>query len=203
LFLPIAKADVGVGIRWKTEELFLNEFEEGCVNYEIYNPFDTNVTAKLNTGREIENMVSKVEPEQFFIPGYKGEPNDNKAKLANKQDITICFKPSFFRWPPFYPVEYKGVVLATALPIGIPGMGSASASVVQAPLTLRVGSMGTFYIFVVILIITIAVVVFLILKIKKKLPKAKKKYCRKCKKYFSFKLKFCPACGSRLIERKI
>jgi len=198
LILPLVKADVGIGIRWKTEELFLNELEEKCVNYEIYNPFDTNVTAKLNAGREIEKMVSRIEPEQFSIPAYTGASNDNVAKLANKEDVKICFKANLFRWPPFYPKTYKGVVLATALPVGIPGMGSASASVVQAPLKITTGSMQTFYIFVAVLIILIAAVVLLILKLKKKLPKPRKKYCRKCKRYLPFKLKFCPECGSRL-----
>jgi hypothetical protein len=198
LLLPAVKADVGTGIRWKTEELFLNELEEKCVNYEIYNPFDTNVTAKLSAERSIQGMVTRIEPEQFSLPAYIGLANDNAAKLANKIDVKICFKANLLRWPPFYPKTYSGVVLATASPIGIPGTGSASASVVQAPLRITVGKIQNFYIFVVTVIILIAAVIIAILKIKKKLPKVKKKYCTHCKKYFSHKLNFCPQCGKKL-----
>jgi hypothetical protein len=198
LFLPVAKADIGVGIRWKIEELFLNEFEEKCVNYEIYNPFNSNVTARLSAERSIVGMITRIEPEQFSLPAYTGLANDSAAKLANKQDVTICFKASLLRWPPLYPKNYSGVVLATALPLGIPGTGSASASVVQAPLRITVGKIQTFYVFVVALVILIAAVIVLILKIKKKLPKNQKKYCTHCNKYFSHKLNYCPQCGNKL-----
>jgi len=195
LSLSLVRADVGIGIRWKVEELYLNEFEEKCVVYTVYNPFDSDVKGKLSIEKEVLPLVSKIEPEEFSLPGYKGDPTDNKAKLANNQNITVCFKANPLRWLPFYPINYSGVVLATATPINIPSMGSASASVVQAPLTLKVGNMATFYQFVIFSTAVLVVLILLILKIKKKLPKIKKRYCSRCKKWFSLKMKYCPECG--------
>lgn len=196
--LPIVKADVGVGLRWGSEELFLNEFEEKCISYSVYNPFDTGVTAQLTTERGIEKYISKIEPKQVYLPPYTGDPKDVSAKLANKQDVRVCFKANPFRWPPFYPVNYEGVVLAMATPGKVVGTGSAAASVVQAPLTLRIGNIVNFYKFLIILVVIIILVLLLILKIKKKLPKPKRKYCSKCKKSYPFKIKYCPNCGREL-----
>jgi hypothetical protein len=201
LFLPVAKADVGIGIRWGIEELFLNEFEEKCVSYGIYNPFDTEVTAQIFVEREIEAIVKSIEPTQVYLPAYTGAPNDNAAKLANKKDVKICFYANPFRWPPFYPKDYKGVVIASVVPGKIGTTGSAAISAVQAPLTVRVGNMRMFYTFIGILCFIIAAIIFSVLLVKKKLPKKKKKYCLNCKREYSYSTIFCPTCGSKLEEK--
>lgn len=200
----VVKADVGVGLQWNTEELFLNEFEEKCIRYSVYNPFDTGVTASVEIERGLEKFITKIEPESFYLPAYTGASDDNDAKLANNQYVQVCFKANPFRWPPFYPLDIDGVVLATAHPGATGGtpIGSVAASVIQGPLTLHVGSNSMFYRFYGILIVIIITIILVILKLKKKLPKRKKKYCEECKKKFSYKHDFCPKCGSKLVVFK-
>lgn len=201
LFLSTAKADVGIGIRWGLEEIFLNEFEEKCIFYSVYNPFDTEVTAEVTVEKEIALLVTKIEPKQVYLPAYSGDPKDNAAKLANKEDIKICFYANPFRWPPFYPLNYTGVILASAMPGKITGSGSAAVSVVQAPLTVRVGSIRSFYIFIVVLSLITITLIILVLAMKKKLPKKKKKFCPNCKEEYSYSISFCPKCGNKLEEK--
>jgi len=198
LEIPFVSADVGVGIRWKSEELNLNEFEERCVQYSVYNPFDTEVNAKLSVERGLESYVSKIEPREFKIPAFTGNATDNAAKLANKQDISVCFKSNLLRWPPFYPVSIKGVVLASAGAGEITGSGSSAVSVVQAPITLNVGSLTVFYEFVIALVFVLGIIAFFALRKLKKLPKSVKKFCSHCKKWFSGKMAYCPQCGRKL-----
>lgn len=196
--ISTVKATIGVGITYTYEELFLNEFQENCIAYKIYNPFDSDVTATIDISGDIAPLVTRIEPKQFYLPGYTGPENDTATKLANNQEIKICFKPNTLRWLPFYPIEVSGVVLAKAARGDVVGTGSATVSSVSAPLTLRIGSMKIFHNFIITLIIIIALLIILVLKTKKKLPKRKRKYCKKCKKKFSAKNKFCPNCGGKL-----
>jgi len=156
------------------------------------------VTAIIDVGGSIAPLVTEIEPKQLYLPGFKGLDNDTVAKLANNKETKLCFKPNTFRWPPFYPISVNGVILAKAAIGSVTGTGSSTVSSVQAPLTLRIGDMKTFYNFIIILIISIILVIILVLKMKKKLPKRKKKYCEKCKKKISAKNKFCPECGGKL-----
>jgi hypothetical protein len=197
-FINIIKADVGVGIHWNTEELSLKEYEERCIEYIIYNPFNKDVSVNVEVQQGLEKIVTKIEPASFSILGYKGAPNDNEAKFANSQKVKICFKANPLRWPPFYPLKIKGVIIAAASPGTFTGMGSTTASAVQAPLTLYVGSMGNFYKFIVVLIIVIVIIIIALLKLLKKLPKRKKKFCKKCNKWFSARFRFCPNCSGEL-----
>jgi len=199
LSLSIVRADIGVGITYTYEELFLtDEFKENCIDYKIYNPFSSDVTAIISVQGEISSLVTRIEPNNFFLPSFNGPDKDVTGKLANNKPIKVCFKSKVLRWPPFYPLNLSGVVVAGAARGNVGGTGSATVSSVQAPLILRIGSMRTFYNFVIILVITIAVLIILVMKIKKKLPKRKRKYCEKCKKKFSAKNKFCPDCGGVL-----
>ena len=199
LFLSIIKADVGVGITYTYEELFLtDEFQENCINYKIYNPFDTDVTAIISVEGEISPLVTRIEPNNFFLPAFNGSDKDIPGKLANNQPIKVCFKPKLLRWPPFYPLNLNGVIIVGAARGNVAGTGSSTVSSVQAPLILRIGSMKTFYNFVIVLVIIIAFLIIIIMKAKNKLPKYEKKYCSKCGKKFSAKNKFCPNCGGKL-----
>lgn len=194
------RADVGIGLQWNTEELSLQEFEEKCIRYSIYNPFDTGVTASMNVEKGLERFLTKIEPKQFYLPAYTGASDDNAAKLANNQYVQVCFKADPFRWPPFQPLHIDGAVLAIAHPGDTGGapIGSAAASVVQGPLTLRIGSESMFYRFCGVVAVIVIAIIVVTLKLLKKLPKRKKKYCKTCKKKFSYKNDFCPKCGSRL-----
>ncbi|MEM5773147.1 MAG: hypothetical protein QXL86_02880, partial [Candidatus Aenigmatarchaeota archaeon] len=174
---------------------------EKCVVYSIYNPFDTEVTAQITAEGEIAQLVKKIEPSQVYLPAYTGAPNDNAAKLANKKDVKVCFAANILRWPPFYPANYSGVILASAFSGKSSPMGSASVSSVQASLTVRVGSLRNFYTFISSLCLIAIILVVSILMVKKKLPKRKKKYCPSCKKEYPYSASFCPNCGSRLEER--
>jgi len=196
--ISIVKADVGLGIQYSYEELFLNEFEEKCLSYNIYNPFDSDVKAIMNTEGKIAPFLTKIEPNNFFLPGYHGPGGDVAAKLENKESVKVCFKPKLWRWPPFYPLNLSGIVVASAAPVGVGFTGSAAVSSVAAPLTLRVGNIRNFHNFVIVLIVVIILLVLLILRIKKKLPKRKKKFCRKCNKKYSYKMKYCPNCAGKL-----
>ena len=199
LLIQTVKADIGVGIRWGVEEFSVNDFQEKCLTYTIYNPFDSDVTATISVTEDLQKYVSRIESKQVFLPGYRGAPTDNAAKLANSKQVEVCFYGEIWRWPPFYPIDYKGGVLAGSSPGDVVGVtGSTVASVVHAPLTLHVGTMSNYYKFIVILTITIVILIIAVLKIMKKLPKRKKKYCSKCKKSYSIKTKFCPKCGKKL-----
>jgi hypothetical protein len=195
----IVKADVGVGITYTSEELFLaDEFKENCINYKIYNPFDTGVTAIISVDGEIKPLVTRIEPNNFFLPAFNGSDKDIPGKLANNQPIKVCFKAKVFRWPPFYPLNLNGVIIAGAARGNVAGTGSSTVSSVQAPLILRVGSMKSFYNFVIVSVIIIVVLIILVMKAKNKIPKREKKYCSKCGKKFSAKNRFCPNCGGEL-----
>ncbi|MEM5834712.1 MAG: hypothetical protein QXQ69_02595 [Candidatus Aenigmatarchaeota archaeon] len=175
LFFPIVKADVGVGIKWSLEEIFLREFEEKCIFYSVYNPFDTEVTAQISVDEKLASLITKIEPKEVYLPPYTGDPKDNAAKLANKQDVKICFYANPFRWPPFYPVNYSGAIFASAIPGKAAGLGSTAVSVVQAPLTVRIGNFLSFYIFVISVVILTFILLVIALRIKKKLLSSMKK----------------------------
>ncbi len=200
LILPKTNADVGIGITYFQESLTLGEFEENCVTYKIYNPFNSDVTAKISVAGDIEPLMTTIEPNNFLLKAYDGSPDDNNQKLKNNKETKVCFKSKIFRWPPFYPQKLEGVILAGAMPGGISGSGSSTVSSVQAPLFLRVGSMKTFKTFIFTTGLLIIIMVFFLLKLLKKIPKIKKMYCKKCDKYFIKKNKFCPKCGGELKE---
>jgi hypothetical protein len=195
----IVKSDVGIGLSYNSQAIVVDDLKENCIVYSLYNPFDTDVTARLTVQDDIKRYVSRIEPSEVFLPGYHGDPNDKNAKLANKADVRLCFYGNPLRWPPFYPKDYGSGVVASSARGRVSGAtGAATVSSVSAPLLLRLGSIQSFYRFSGIIIITIMVVIFAILKIKKKLPERKKKYCEKCKKEFPAKMKYCPYCGERI-----
>ena len=168
----IVKSDVGVGLSYNIQEIFVEDLKENCIIYSIYNPFDGDIKAQISVQDNIKRYVSRIEPTELFLPGYHGNPNDNNAKLANKANVKVCFYGNPIRWPPFYPRDYDGGIVASSVTGSMTGtMGSAAVSSVFAPLTLHLGSIQVFYRFLGIIIITTIVIIFVILKIKKKLPK--------------------------------
>jgi len=164
----LVKSDVGVGLSYNIQEIFVEDLKENCIVYSLYNPFDSDVTARLTVQDDIKRYLSRIEPNEVFLPGYHGDPGDNKAKLANKADVKVCFYGDPIRWPPFYPKDYDSGVVASAAQGGVTGAtGAATISSVSAPLTLHLGNIQIFYRFLGIIIITTIVIIFVILKIKK------------------------------------
>lgn len=88
----IVFADIGVGIHYTQEELFLGpQIEAKCIEYSVYNPFSEDVDARVSVSDNLIPLLFRIITEDIHLSGFKGDPNDVQAKLENKVDVYVCF----------------------------------------------------------------------------------------------------------------
>ncbi|MDP6584183.1 MAG: hypothetical protein QF535_05975 [Anaerolineales bacterium] len=83
-FLPLASAEKGVGLSWSDEAVSVQEGEETCVMYGVYNPFEEDAVVKLFLIGEAKNFVASQSSEKMFIR--------SGTSHARSQLVEICFE---------------------------------------------------------------------------------------------------------------
>ena len=129
LFSPVL-ALKGVGIKYVTEHITAGEGKETCLSYGVYNPWDENVVAELTADGELEQFIKKVNSKR--IPA--GTNSGDAIKLdvcfdVPKRTLDSCDEPKVFE---------GSVVAREQKDTLIGGSGSATSTLVSAPLTLEV-----------------------------------------------------------------
>jgi hypothetical protein len=140
LLVSPVTASIGIGIKWTTESEFINENQERCITYGIYNPFDTDVMGYLTATQELAGLYQAEEPK--LIPAHT---SSGEAIPTN-----ICFTVSEVyeekSYLGFLPkrqcseeqVTLKGEIMAAYVLESGPGMGSVTGVSFASPLRLRV-----------------------------------------------------------------
>jgi len=140
LLAGTVSADVGIGIKWFTESEPVNEGEQKCLVYGLYNPFDTDVKGFLEATRDLTSIYQAEEPK--LVP----------ANTSSKEALPaqICFSiPKVYKEDSFYgflpqrqcgveDVMLKGEVVAAYKLSDGAGLGSATGASFAAPLKLQV-----------------------------------------------------------------
>ena len=133
-------ADVGIGLKWFTESEYVNEGEQKCITYDIYNPFDTDVTGFLEATDDLEKISHAEEPK--LIPAHT-----SSSKAIPTQ---VCFNvPMVYKEESFFgllpkkqcsegEVTIRGEVVAAYKLTGGTGTGSMTGASFAAPLKIRV-----------------------------------------------------------------
>lgn len=173
LFLFLAgtvSADVGIGLKWFTEAEVVNEGEQKCVTYGIYNPFDTDVTGFLTATRELEGFYQAEEPK--LIPAHTSSNEAISAQMCF--NVPKVYKEEFYfgylpqRQCSEDEIMLKGEVMAAYMLSGRAGTGSVTGVSFAAPMMLRVRCtplernwMPVFILIVLVMVVGIIVLVYL------------------------------------------
>jgi hypothetical protein len=133
----------GVGIKWGQESVLVNENQETCLSYSVYNPWpdDTKVTIELSN--ELSEVLTLQSADTKLIP----------SNTASNQAIPVRF---CFKSPKVYQedcilgdsllcqqkcsqeqVVYEGEVIVKSLPTPQAG-GSSTSSSVSAPMKIKI-----------------------------------------------------------------
>ena len=120
----------GVGIKYGIEYTKVSEGKETCLGYGVYNPWDENVVAELTADGELEQFIKKVNSRRI--------PAGTNSGDALK--INVCFDiPPGILDSCDEPKVFEGTVIAREQKDTlIGGIGSATSTLVSAPLTLEV-----------------------------------------------------------------
>lgn len=141
VFLPLAEATVGVGIKWKTESEIVEEGSTQCITYGLYNPFDEDVMGFLEVTGDLENISKAEEPK--LIPAGTDSEHAIPTQICffipkvYKED---CLLPGLFceKKCEEEQVILKGQVVAAYQLKAIGGTGSTTGSSFAVPLSLIV-----------------------------------------------------------------
>ena len=129
LFSPVI-ALKGVGIKYGIEYTSVGEGKETCLNYGIYNPWDESVVAELTADEELEQFIKKVHNKK--IPGGTSSGDAIQVKVCfdiPRKTLDNCEDTKVF----------EGNVIAREKKDNrVGGVGSATSTIVTAPLTLEV-----------------------------------------------------------------
>ena len=128
LFSPVF-ADAGVGIKFSFEHADAIQGDVTCFNYDVYNPFETAITA---------TMIAEGDYAEYQ---YKQKDLDLDAYTYsnNSEKIAVCFKVPKIVDDCEVPVKLTGSVVATTVGSSeVQGSGAAAKVGVSAPLELNV-----------------------------------------------------------------
>lgn len=90
LILNIAYARKGVGIVVNSQAEVVDENKQICLDYGIYNPWDEDVKAALETQGDINNILSNYQSEEKIIPAGTTHSNALPVKLCFR--VTDVYK---------------------------------------------------------------------------------------------------------------
>ena len=120
----------GVGITYGVEYTTVGEGAETCFSYGVYNPWDESVVAELTAEGELAQFVEKARSKK--IPGGTNSGDAIKIDICfdvPKGTLDSCDESRIF----------EGTVIAREQKdTSIGGVGSATSTIVSAPLTLEV-----------------------------------------------------------------
>ncbi|MBI4362911.1 MAG: hypothetical protein HY558_07025 [Euryarchaeota archaeon] len=133
---------MGVGLKWGQESATLEEARVSCLDYGLYNPFNTNVTGTLQATGDLDRVAVPVAP----VAVSKFTPSTSAVTTRLCFDVPRLYREECRLGPYFCsracqepPVTYAGDVAAVAAPEGSrPGTGSAVAAQSAAPLRITV-----------------------------------------------------------------
>lgn len=139
ILAPVA-ADVGIGIKWTEESAFVSEGQKKCLNYGIYNPFDTDVTGFLTATKDLEALYESEDPKLIPAETSSSEAIPTEIcfeipKLYNEESILGLFKK---RSCDEQQVTLTGEVMAAYKLGDATGTGSITGASFAAPLRLKV-----------------------------------------------------------------
>ena len=133
LFSPVL-ALKGVGLKYGLEYTTLSEGKETCLSYGIYNPWDESVITELTADEELAQFVNK--PKTKEIPGG--------TSSGDAISIKVCFDipPNTLENCGETRVFEGNVIAKEKKELSADGIGSATSTVVTAPLTIEVVCTG-------------------------------------------------------------
>ena len=123
--IPSAFAVSGAGLKYNFEYVELIEKETHCLNYGIYNPYDSDSLISLNAEGEFEDF--QIESEPTNVPANTNANNELRKDICFKipKVVDSCEDGKLL----------KGQVIASTVPTS-EGIGTALA--VSAPLEMKV-----------------------------------------------------------------
>jgi len=128
LFSPVF-ADEGVGIKYLFEEADAIQNDITCLTYQVYNPFDTSITATMITEGDFAEYQFR--PKEIDLEAH--------TYSNNSEEIDVCFKVPKIVEDCEAPVKLDGSVVATTVRTSeFSGSGAAAKVGVSAPLELNV-----------------------------------------------------------------
>jgi hypothetical protein len=176
----------------------------------IFSVYETPSTYKLDISGELSKFVEKIEPDTFTLTGIQcpGESEARRAcisKLCNDPNSTSTKMPCvYFNGPTEFSFD-----VCNGLPCSpktqkyegsIKAIGSIGAATTVEPLAFIV-----YYTPISgwpILAGTIILAIIIILLVRRKIKKVKRMFCEKCGKWYKKSIRFCPNCGSSLLEKE-
>jgi len=188
--LASSNATVGIGLGWFTEQVYAKENSIHCVEYVLYNPFDTDVFGYLSATKELQSLA--IPEEAKLIPANTSVKNAIKTR--------ICFNiPKVYPehcavgiicWRSCKDVEekvFEGEVVAAYTVESTKPHGSVVGSSVSAPLKIIVKceekEKEKDLVLIILAIAILAIIIWLIVRRfvrkKKKSRKTKEKKKRK------------------------
>ncbi len=84
LVMLFSFVSAGVGLKWTQESALVPENTKTCLTYQVYNPWDKDVYAKIRLSEELINITKDQSSEIEFIPA--------KTSSTNAIPIEFCFK---------------------------------------------------------------------------------------------------------------
>jgi len=87
LFLALAMTSfisAGVGIKWSQESFLVNDGEETCLTYSVYNPWPEDSYVQIVLPENLKNLLIMQEAETKLVPANTGS--------VNAIPIKFCFK---------------------------------------------------------------------------------------------------------------
>ncbi len=191
-FSSFTEARKGVGLKILSVGEIVNEGEEVCVQYGLYNPWDEDVYASLKVSNELADVVSNIEAENKLIPGYTSSAEAIPTKLCfevgeiYEKDCLIGDNYLCEKRCPTNLETYNGeVTLVQVKDDSMEGMGSATALGITSGLRLRVMCNGykrdwtPVYIIVIVAILVILAILLYIRYSVPETPKNRKKSRKK------------------------
>jgi|TARA_Y100000034_G_scaffold93268_1_gene112850 hypothetical protein len=120
----------GVGIKYGVEYTTVAEGKNSCMTYGVYNPWDESVVAELTADEELEQFVKKIHSEK--IPGGTNSGDAIQVKICfdvPKNTLDSCEDTRVFE---------GNIIAREKKESSIGGVGSATTTIVTAPLTVEV-----------------------------------------------------------------
>ncbi len=178
----MVNARKGVGILWSTETVVVNENEERCVEYGLYNPWDEDITVNLETSKEINEILKTKDVDTVNIVAFTTHENSIPAKLCfdvpevYEKDCLIgnvlCEKRCDQE-----PIVYGGEIIVSEKPTATQNGGSSTSSSASSRLNVKVNCtpearnlIPLYLVIIVILVIVIASMLYQKRKIQKGNP---------------------------------
>ena len=175
IILSTASATVGIGIKWFTEAEYVKEGSTHCINYGLYNPFDTDVYGYLTASKELEPLYSTEDAK--LIPANTPSANVFMTEICFKIPKNIYPKSCILgtmcerRCQGVEEKSFKGEVVAAYQIQQISGSGSSTGSSFAAPLVLKMRceeKKRNYLVLVAVIVIIIAIIAGLWYILKKK-----------------------------------